>query len=84
MQGEVIKVRSYKDNTEYAMKVVESGKMKDKRLAAQIIQETLLLKNLNHENIIKVKDFYRLTSGDFISVMEYRDGYDLHKIVTRP
>jgi len=83
MQGEVIKVRSYKDNAEYAMKVVESSKMKNKILAGQIIQETLLLKKLNHENIIKVKDFYRVISGDFISIMEYRDGYDLHKIVTK-
>ena len=59
-QGEVIKVKSYKDDIEYAMKVVEAVKMKNKRFAEQIIQETLLLNNLNHENIIKVKDFYKV------------------------
>jgi len=33
MQGEVIKVRSYKDDMEYAMKVVESAKMSNKIFA---------------------------------------------------
>ena len=37
---------------------------------------------LNHENIIKVKDFFKLKSGKFLSVMEYQEGYDLGKIVT--
>jgi serine/threonine protein kinase len=44
----------------------------------------LLLNNLNHENIIKVKDFYKVKTGDFVSIMEYQDSYDLHKIVTKP
>jgi len=39
---------------------------------------------LNHENIIKVKDFFKLSKGDFISIMEFRDGYDLHAIVSKP
>jgi len=39
---------------------------------------------LNHENIIKVKDFYKVPRGDFISIMEYRDGYDLYTIVSKP
>ena len=44
----------------------------------------MLLSNLNHENIIKVKDFYKVPRGDFISIMEYRDGHDLYKIVSKP
>ncbi len=83
-QGEVIKVRSHKDGMEYAMKVVESVKMGSKIFADAIIQETLLLNKLNHENIIKVVDFYKVDGGDFVSVMEYRDSHDLHKIVTKP
>jgi len=63
------------------MKVVESAKMKKKIFAEQIIQETLLLNKLQHENIIKVKDFFKLIDGKFISIMEYRDGYDLNKIL---
>ena len=66
---------------EYAMKVVDSVKMKKKIFAEQIIQETFLLNKLNHENIIKVKDFYKVIDGKFISIMEYRDGYDLYNIV---
>jgi serine/threonine protein kinase len=66
------------------MKVVESVKMGSKRFADAIIQETLLLSKLNHENIIKVVDFYKVDGGDFVSVMEYRDSLDLHKIVTQP
>ena len=59
-QGEVIKVKSYKDDKEYAMKVFESTKMKNKIFYEQIIEETFLLYGLNHENIIKVKDFYEV------------------------
>jgi len=66
------------------MKVVESVKMSSKIFADAIIQETLLLSKLNHENIIKVVDFYKVDGGDFVSVMEYRDSLDLHKIVTQP
>jgi serine/threonine protein kinase len=44
----------------------------------------LLLHGLNHENIIKVKDFFKLKSGKFLSVMEYQEGYDLGKIVADP
>ena len=66
------------------MKVVESVEMGSKRFADAIIQETLLLSKLNHENIIKVVDFYKVDGGDFVSVMEYRDSLDLHKIVTQP
>ena len=83
-QGEVIKVRSNKDRKEYAMKVVESVKMSNKIFAEAIIQETLLLSKLDHENIIKVVDFYKVNGGPFVSVMEYRNSYDLHKIVTKP
>ena len=83
-QGEVIKVKSYKNDIEYAMKVVEAFKMKNRGFADQIIQETLLLNSLNHENIIKVIDFFKVKNGDFISIMEYQDSYDLHKIVTKP
>jgi len=36
MQGEVIKVKSYKDGMEYAMKIVESAKMSNKIFAEQI------------------------------------------------
>lgn len=53
-----MKVKSYKDNKEYAMKYFESTKMKNKKLAKQIIYETFLLYSLNHENIMKVTDFY--------------------------
>ena len=66
------------------MKVVESVKMSSKIFADAIIQETLLLSKLNHENIIKVVDFYKVDGGDFVSVMEYRDSLDLHKIATQP
>ena len=69
---------------EYAMKVVESVKMSNKIFAEQIIQETFLLNILNHENIIKVKDFYKVKDGNFVSIMEYRDSYNLHEIVTKP
>ena len=64
------------------MKVVEAIKMQNKSFAHQIIQETLLLNSLNHENIIKVIDFYKVKNGDFISIMEYQDSFDLHKVVT--
>ena len=66
------------------MKVVKAAKMKDKKFAEQIIQDTLLLKSLNHDNIIKVKDFYKIKDGDFVSIMEYQDSYNLHEIVTQP
>ena len=69
---------------EYAMKVVESVKMSNKIFAKQIIQETLLLNILNHENIIKVIDFYKVKNGSFVTIMEYRDSCDLHKIVIKP
>jgi serine/threonine protein kinase len=70
-QGEVIKVKSYKDHREYAMKVVESYKMSKKIFAEQIIQENNFLSRLEHQNIIKVRDFYKVMNGDFISIMEY-------------
>ena len=83
-QGRVIKVKRFEDNTEYAMKVVPAAVMNELSLAKQIIQETLLLHTLKHENIIKVTDFFRLKSGKFVSVMEYQDGYDFETIVDDP
>jgi serine/threonine protein kinase len=68
-QGKVRKVR--KDNVEYAMKLVDPVIMKDEKLAYQIMQEALLLKSLDHENIIKVIDFFKFKNGKFISIMEY-------------
>jgi serine/threonine protein kinase len=44
----------------------------------------LLLNSLNHENIIKVIEFFKVKTGKFISIMEYQDGYDLEKIVNDP
>jgi len=43
----------------------------------------MLLNILNHENIIKVIDFFN-SKGAFISIMEYEDSYDLEKIVNDP
>ena len=83
-QGRVIKVKCFEDNTEYAMKVVPVAVMNELSLAKQIIQETLLLHTLSHENIIKVKDFFRVKGGKFVSVMEYQDAYDFETIVDDP
>ena len=58
--------------------------MKNPKYAEQIIYETLLLNSLNHENIIKVIDFFKLKSGKFISIMEYQDSYDLEKKINDP
>ena len=66
------------------MKVVEAFKMRNKSFADKIYHETLLLSRLNHQNIIKVIDFYKGKGGDFVSIMEYQDSYDLHEIVTKP
>ena len=60
MQGEVIKVKSYKDEFEYAMKVVDAVKMKNEQLYRQIIVEALLLNSLKHDNLIKVIDFFKV------------------------
>ena len=48
------------------------------------MQETVLLNSLNHENIIKVKDFYELKNGKVISIMEYQDSYYFQMIVNEP
>ena len=84
MHSEVIKVKSKNDGIEYAMKVTDADKMKNLQFAKQIIQECTLLNSLNHENIIKVKDFYEDKSGKFVSIMEYQDSYDLDKIINYP
>ena len=39
---------------------------------------------LDHDNIIKVIDFYTVKGGRFISVMEYQESYDLYKIISDP
>ena len=66
------------------MKLVDPVIMKDEKLVYQIMQEALLLKSLDHENIIKAIDFFKLKNGKFISIMEYQDSYDLHQIVLDP
>ena len=53
-------------------------------IADDVVRESVLLYSLNHENIIKVKDFYKVESGKFISIMEYQDCYNLQEIVTDP
>ena len=83
-QGKVVKVKSIEDNAEYAMKVVTASVMKDLKAAKQIIQETVLLYTLNHENIIKVKEFFKITGGKFVSVMEYQDSHNFQTIVEDP
>ena len=40
------------------------------------MRECFLLKLLNHPNIIKVHDCYKTSEGHFVSVMEYKEGYD--------
>lgn len=64
------------------MKVIDAAKMRNKNFADKIIQETLFLSYLNHENIIKIKDFYKVKTGSFVSIIEYQECYDLNKIVT--
>ena len=40
-----------------------------------------MLSTLNHDNIIKVKDRFRVDGGKFVSVMEYQPSHSLESIV---
>lgn len=56
--------------------------MENLNSAISIKREALLLKLLNHQNIIKVHDFYKTKEGCFVYLMEYKEGYDLYELVT--
>ena len=45
------------------------------------MNEALLLKNLDHPNVIKVHDFFKTPFGLFCIVMDYAEGFSIQKIV---
>ena len=59
------------------MKIVTADIMNNEKHRKLIHREALLLRLLDHPNIIKVNHYFKTNYGVFCSLMEYKDCYTL-------
>lgn len=74
--GEVFLTKNHKNEQLFATKKIDKGKIKDERLKRYFETEILILRQVNHENIIKLKETLK-DSDSFYLVFEYCNGGDL-------
>ncbi|KAG8805790.1 G2-specific serine/threonine protein kinase [Serendipita sp. 399] len=80
--GVIRKVRRKEDSAIYARKELNFERMSD-RDKKQIVAEVNILKDLNHENIVRYHDrFVDSENGMLYIVMEYCGGGDLAGVIT--
>ena len=59
------------------MKIINEELLENEEYKQQALREALLLKNLDHPNVIKVHDFFKTTFGLFCIVMDFSEGFSL-------
>lgn len=75
----VFKVRRKSDNTEYALKKVSMGCLKEKE-KENALNEVRILASINHPNMIAYKDaFFDEKTNSLCIVMEFANAGDLQK-----
>jgi serine/threonine-protein kinase len=69
-------------NRTVAIKALKSSVAADSQFAVRFEREALSVSSLQHENIIHIYDFYKL-SGSLFIVMEFVDGIDLYDLLEK-
>ena len=59
------------------MKIVSADIMSNEKHKQLIHREAMLIRLLDHPNIISVNNYFMTKNGEFCSLMEYRDSYNL-------
>ena len=59
------------------MKIINEELLENEEYKQQALREALLLKNLDHPNVIKVHDFFKTPFGLFCIVMDFSEGFSL-------
>ena len=78
--GFVAKVKSKLNLKIYALKKYQSGFHKNQKYKKYVTNEGIFMKQLNHENVIKLyKEFSKI--NDFYLIMEYMDGGNLYTFI---
>ena len=78
--GFVAKVKSKLNLKIYALKKYEAGSLNNPNSKKYFINESIFMKQLDHENVIKFyKEFKE--NNDIYLIMEYMDGGDLYNYI---
>lgn len=81
--GKVLLGKHKKTNEKVALKLIKSSFMDNSNDVGRIFAEASALKNLNHENIVKIKNFFTLNNMQFIFVMEFLEGGELKEYINK-
>ena len=61
-----------------AIKLVNMNKIGNAQDVDMVFREAEMLKNLNHKNIVKIKNCYTLSNMQVVYIMEYLEGGELY------
>ena len=76
----VVKVIDESTNKEYAAKIISTQNVEEKNMTNSVEREIQVLEKLNHPNIIKIQETFKLRTKEdefYVIVMEYCDKGDL-------
>mmetsp|Transcript_80599 Transcript_80599/g.248615 ORF Transcript_80599/g.248615 Transcript_80599/m.248615 type:complete len:508 (+) Transcript_80599:2-1525(+) len=78
--GKAFLVRNTEDDTMCVVKQMDTGIM-DGKERQEAVKEALVLKKLQHPNIIQFQDVFMTRKGRLCIVMDYADGGDVHTAI---
>ena len=80
--GFVAKVKSKLNLKIYALKKYEKKYLDDPDTKKYVLNETVFMKQLNHENVVKLYNDFQDKNNDLYMIMEYMDGGDLYTFIS--
>eukprot|EP00928_Gymnodinium_smaydae_P047337 TRINITY_DN31585_c0_g1_i1.p1 TRINITY_DN31585_c0_g1~~TRINITY_DN31585_c0_g1_i1.p1 ORF type:complete len:554 (-),score=147.92 TRINITY_DN31585_c0_g1_i1:24-1685(-) len=80
--GKAYLVRNTETDTKCVVKQMETGMMGQKE-RSEAVKEALLLKRMDHPNIVRFQEVFMTRKGRLCIVMDYADGGDIHMEIKR-